>query len=1629
MGDGNKSAQLGETEDGTFSARELLWPDPDIRIPHDKPVTSTHREPSELRADNISGLQATRVSGFFYPQNVNDIREVVRRAKQYHKKICMRGTAHCMSKANVAEDGLVIDFSFMKKVQVINDGDMVICEPGAQWRDLINALNPYGRSPKTMQSYSTFATGGSLSCNAHGITSDDCCADGVVEASIMTSDGVVHQCRQDAPHDSREKILLKHVFGGFGLFGIICSLTLKTLPNYSILADTIVCNINEFPSLYESILADNGRGQTVDEGDNTAPICVKLARFNIISCQTVQIFLFRRRGYVPSVSQLTKSNTSAPRRMGYVSQLLYKWVMPALLDVRFQVEEQTASAMDWSDSFTCNELLFESAEPLARMVEPLFQTDDTFILQEYFVPVDKVLQWIQLAKPIFKDVANNSSPEEGTRVILLNTTIRVVNADTITALPYSPQKTFAFVLYYRLCRNEASVNYLRTFCQRFIDVTLQCEGRFYLPYLHHYSTEQLLESYPEWPAFIETKEMLDPDGLFDSGWFREYGLQFTSESYRALFIGTQEERFVNIHEPVSSPRPQEEEISEDICELIKSVSTRRRNSLRKMMNCVRTRSAFFSEFMVNVFNIADEHRVESILSRCCWDPRLKTDDEIYPEFKRMIEESVNGNLAKVKKGWMQLKQLSNQKAEFTDEILKIMTRLGKLGHIHDICTIGDRGKLVRSLQRRLNIRGKVYVIHEEPVAEDDVVAAVETSSISPVGDMFECTFNAAGCKFPFIPDQSSDLVTMMQGMHHLDPKYLTNFLREVERILRPGGIFLVREHDVDVTGLPIIDAAHIVFNALTGVSYRDERDEIRAFRSLDDWRKILKHCTALEHAMLFEVQDEDPTFDVMMCFFKPPLHPRTAAALSTTRHMISPQRGVSFPRLPFQTTLETLPNTLLHAGRKFLNSIVPALDTMVDTLAPIIAPSPAMVPTARGMLRSYTDVFAKSIVKLVEQTHYVQPRTLKIEAIPSEMFYGFLALKSKVSKGNASMQESMAVNTVMKVVNALFGADSEIAASSPETSASMPSPIDSIATQLKRLLQSHPTLVDHEYLISHGFPEPVVDALLNALPPSLVTLHHDSSTSSSSVVVDDNLVHLAATKLQTKIDAESWLNMSRYIDTIISEQSELTFDLMLGRHCKKYDDAVSPWFFLLTSFLGSSRFSLSTGATLLARWYGVPELGALFKHAQMARKSGRQAAESKDVLGLTESMHAQLDEAIASITSPVRHVTIRQGDFRNIHHVREVIHAEYSGKDVTATVRKKLLRTSVLPTGEKTSTVLLETDRNLDSVFSYGLTPLSCYFYGERSFTLTYTSDEPVPVSSMAEGGLNVKRVLERSNNPTIRMIGQGRKTASSVLFNCFKVLEYLQVEILKDFSAGLNKTPWYRFDMLGTMKTYFKVMFDAVETTASEFGYEQTLTSAGFMTALVPGVVMSFILAQVQLLAMPVLWSLGDTYDTNNMKSRWLVHLSLSNEEMEFNWPVSFTTRQDVRITPLHSNSMVLIETPVFIEFSQLLIELSRHESNGKVTILDIDGNDRIAMKIHRHLQEDGNNAPSMCDLLKTNGISSLHEISTWNLCNDSLPETRPREKLLYSAITIHVSELLVAISACDQVDVAIDQIFDFYG
>jgi hypothetical protein len=185
----------------------------------------------QIHLNDVSRLNTTRVYALFYPRTLNDIEYLIFKAKSERRTISIRGQAHTMGGQTLPSRTsrlcqYVCDLKYLNHIEYDRENEHVLVEAGATWTHVINKLNRYGRSPVIMQSYCTFSVAGTISVNAHGITSDDAMYKSVVAIEYIDMNGRHIQCSRE-----QQPELFSLIIGGYGLFGIITRLRLATVPN------------------------------------------------------------------------------------------------------------------------------------------------------------------------------------------------------------------------------------------------------------------------------------------------------------------------------------------------------------------------------------------------------------------------------------------------------------------------------------------------------------------------------------------------------------------------------------------------------------------------------------------------------------------------------------------------------------------------------------------------------------------------------------------------------------------------------------------------------------------------------------------------------------------------------------------------------------------------------------------------------------------------------------------------------------------------------------------------------------------------------------------------------------------------------------------------------------------------------------------------------------------------------------------------------------------------------------------------------------------------------------------------------------------------------------------------------
>jgi hypothetical protein len=137
-------------------------------------------------------------------------------------------------------------------------------------------------------------------------------------------------------------------------------------------------------------------------------------------------------------------------------------------------------------------------------LEPTSRAHDTYVLQEYFVPVDSIGVFVPKMRRIL----------QAHDVNMVNVSIRHALPDPGTYLAWAPNEVFAYVLYYKQRTDPASKREVWRWTRELIDAAVQSGGRYYLPYQPVATRAQFAAAYPRATELFAVKRRVDPTGKF-----------------------------------------------------------------------------------------------------------------------------------------------------------------------------------------------------------------------------------------------------------------------------------------------------------------------------------------------------------------------------------------------------------------------------------------------------------------------------------------------------------------------------------------------------------------------------------------------------------------------------------------------------------------------------------------------------------------------------------------------------------------------------------------------------------------------------------------------------------------------------------------------------------------------------------------------------------------------------------------------------------------------------------------------------------------------------------------------------------------------------------------------------------
>ena len=102
-------------------------------------------------------------------------------------------------------------------------------------------------------------------------------------------------------------------------------------------------------------------------------------------------------------------------------------------------------------------------------------------------------------------------------------TVRSVDTDEDTFLRYADRQMFAFVMLFQQPRTAEGEEAMLAMTREMIEAALAVDGRYYLPYRLHATSDQFHRAYPMGVEFFERKRHYDPGDRFQNRFYEHYG--------------------------------------------------------------------------------------------------------------------------------------------------------------------------------------------------------------------------------------------------------------------------------------------------------------------------------------------------------------------------------------------------------------------------------------------------------------------------------------------------------------------------------------------------------------------------------------------------------------------------------------------------------------------------------------------------------------------------------------------------------------------------------------------------------------------------------------------------------------------------------------------------------------------------------------------------------------------------------------------------------------------------------------------------------------------------------------------------------------------------------------------------
>ncbi|MBI3454777.1 MAG: FAD-binding oxidoreductase [Candidatus Rokubacteria bacterium] len=451
-------------------------------------------------------LNRTPVDRVVRVDSLDAVRGAIRDARAAGKALSIAGGRHAMGGQQFGAGTVLLDTTGLRRVLRFDpERGRIEVEAGIQWPELIDYLlaAQRGRAPQwgivqKQTGADRLCLGGALAANVHGrgLRLKPVIAD--VESFVLVdAAGTPRPCsRRENPE------LFRLVIGGYGLVGVIASVTLRLAPRRKLQRVVEVIDVERLMPAVEQRIADGFLYGDFQYATDTASD--DFLRKGVFSC------------YRPVDDATPMPATRKELSVEDWHRLLYL----SHADKKRAFEEyaayylSTSGQLYWSDTHQLSVYIDNYHEALDRRLGATERA--TEMITEIYVPRPALARFLA---DVREDVRAH-------RVEVIYGTIRLIERDDESLLAWARAPWACVIFNLHVVHTPAGLEHAAAAFRRLIDLAIRSGGSYYLTY-HRWATRQQVETcYPQFPEFLRLKRRHDPEERFQSDWYRHYRQMF-----------------------------------------------------------------------------------------------------------------------------------------------------------------------------------------------------------------------------------------------------------------------------------------------------------------------------------------------------------------------------------------------------------------------------------------------------------------------------------------------------------------------------------------------------------------------------------------------------------------------------------------------------------------------------------------------------------------------------------------------------------------------------------------------------------------------------------------------------------------------------------------------------------------------------------------------------------------------------------------------------------------------------------------------------------------------------------------------------------------------------------------------